>query len=79
MEDDRELLRHDFDGDNAENESHEPMDETQVIRRPERKRRARRIPVNGPGSIEDADEADTSDTAEQDESHDSDNIEDLDI
>lgn len=79
LEDDRELLKHDFDGDNAEDESHEPMDETQVIRRPERKRRARRIPVNEPESREETDEADTSDTAEQDESHDSDNIEDLDI
>ena len=46
LEDDKELLKHDFDGESMQDEASEPVDETQVIRRPERKRRARRIPVN---------------------------------
>ena len=42
-----ELLKHDFDGEEHEQEETAVIDETQVIRRPERKRKARRVTAQG--------------------------------
>ncbi len=44
---DSELLKHDFDGEEHQQEETAVIDETQVIRRPERKRKARRVTVQG--------------------------------
>ena len=43
IEEAKELLRHDFSAGSIEETEHDAADETQVIRRPERKRRPRRV------------------------------------
>ena len=77
LEDDKELLKHDFDGESMQDEASEPVDETQVIRRPERKRRARRIPVNEADFKEGSVNEEPSDDIASNE--DKEDIEDLDI
>ena len=43
IEDDKDILKHEYDAELNEEEPERPADETQVIRRPERKRKARRV------------------------------------
>ena len=42
----RDILKHEFDAETNEEAENQPADETQIIRRPERKRRARRPVAN---------------------------------